>query len=148
MPYRIIRAKDAALILPMAPTTPHWGSTLERERETEYVSVGNIRVLSSTQTSILRSCSSPSLSAVSRLSVSATARPDSKHIDHMLVGPAIKDHAPLTDTQPTKALGATKAFDVSIRKPADCGADALAILPAKLAERLQGSWADLDPPLA
>lgn len=66
----------------------------------------------------------------------------------MLVGPAIKDHAPLANTQPREALGAAKAFDVSVRKLTDCGADALAILPAELAERLQGSGADLDPPLA
>jgi hypothetical protein len=82
------------------------------------------------------------------LAVGAAAGPDSKDIDHVPVDPTIKDHAPLTHAQPAETLRAPKTLDISVRKPADCGADALAILAAKLAERLQGSGADLDPPLA
>jgi hypothetical protein len=69
-------------------------------------------------------------------------------IDRLLARSTIEDDAPLADAEPPEPLGTAEAFDVTVGKLADRGADALAILPPKLAKRLQGSGADLDPPSA
>lgn len=66
----------------------------------------------------------------------------------MFICPTVEDHAPLPDAQPPKTFRAAEALDVAVGKLADCCANALTVLPTQLAEGLQRSGADLDPPSA
>jgi hypothetical protein len=79
--------------------------------------------------------------------IGATSGPDSEDVDHLLIRSSIEEDAPLADAEPPEALRAAKALDVALGKPADRGGNALTVLPTQLAEGLQGSGADLDPPL-
>jgi len=80
--------------------------------------------------------------------VCATSRPNGEDVDHLLLRSSIEEDSPLADAEPPEALRPAKALDVALGKPADRGGDALTVPPTQLAEGLQGSGADLDPPLA
>lgn len=82
------------------------------------------------------------------LTVRTTSRSNSEDVDHLLIRSPIEEDAPLADSEAPEALGSAEALDIAIGKLADRRGDALAILPAQLAEGLQGSGADLDPPPA
>lgn len=80
------------------------------------------------------------------LAVCAAARSNGENVDDSLLRTSIEDDAPLADSESPESFWSLQALDVTVRKPTDRGAYTLAILPAKLAEGLQDSRADLDPP--
>jgi hypothetical protein len=80
--------------------------------------------------------------------ICAASRPNGEDVDHLLIRSSIEEDSPLADAKPPEALWPAEALDVAVGKLADRRGVALAILPAQLAEGLQGTGADLDPPLA
>ena len=54
------------------------------------------------------------------LPICATSRPDSEDVDHLLLRSPIEEDAPLADAEPPEALRAAEAFDIALRKLADC----------------------------
>ena len=80
--------------------------------------------------------------------VSAASRSNRQDIDYLFARSSIKEDAPLADAEAPEALRTAEVFDVAVGKLADCQADSLTVLPAQLAEGLQGGGADLNPPSA
>lgn len=54
------------------------------------------------------------------LTVRTTSRSNSEDVDHLLIQSPIEEDAPLADAEAPEALRATEAFDIALRKLADC----------------------------
>lgn len=76
------------------------------------------------------------------------ARPYGQHVDHLLAGMPVEDHAPLSDPQTPEAVRALETFDLPVREQADRRGDPLPILAAQPTKRLERARTDLDPPAA
>lgn len=66
-----------------------------------------------------KSAAGPSIRLAS-LPVGAASRANCENVDHLLLRSPIEEDAPLADAEPPETLRATEAFDIALRKLADC----------------------------
>ena len=79
--------------------------------------------------------------------VSSAAGADGQHVNHVLGVAAVKDHAPVPDSQPPQPFRAAETLHVTIGQRIDRRADPLAVPTTEAPQRLQRGRADLHPPL-